>query len=96
MQAGDLSKGAPPTAAEVATMLWGTRTVVKCVLVLLGVVAFLVLDFGTDIPTSLGGTPKQAGFTLAMMCFIPGFLLYFPLSWAASAWVQRLIRQRRG
>ena len=78
----------PPLGAhEIATARWGTRKVVELVLVLLGVVVFLILDLGTDLARSIGG------LGLAMICIASGALIYFPLSRAALAWVDRRIQR---
>jgi hypothetical protein len=84
-----------PTDAELATAVRAVRVFLKAVLGLLGVVAFLVLEFGTDVADSFGGTPRQVAFALVMLCFLPGLVLYFPLSWAATAWVKRRLLRRR-
>ena len=85
----------PPTDAEIATAVKLVRVLLKTVLALLGVAAFLVLEFGTRVADSFGGTPKQVAFALVMLCFIPALVIYFPLSWWATAWIRRRL-QRRG
>jgi hypothetical protein len=85
----------PPIDAELATAVRLVRVLLKAVLSLLGVVAFLVLEFGTHAAFAFGGTPKQVAFALVMLCFLPGLVLYFPLSWAATAWLKRRLLRRR-
>ncbi|NMB77033.1 MAG: hypothetical protein GYA21_18125 [Myxococcales bacterium] len=85
----------PPTGVEIATAVKLVRVLLKTVLSLLGVATFLVLEFGTRVADSFGGTPQQVAFALVMLCFIPLLVIYFPLSLWATAWVKRRL-QRRG
>ncbi len=84
----------PPTDAQIATAVKLVRLLLKTVLALLGVAAFLVLEFGTRVADSFSGDPQQVAFALVMLCFIPLLVIYFPLSWWATAWVKRRLRHR--
>ena len=79
-----------PFPADVAAAARAARAFVKYALVLVGVVAFLILDFGTQVPSHFGGSPKQVAFILIMICALPLMVAYFPLSWIAA----RLVTQR--
>jgi hypothetical protein len=93
MEPANPTSPASLTDAEIATAVRMVRVLLKAVLGLLGVAAFLVLEFGTRVADSFGGTPEQVAFALVMLCFIPGLVIYFPLSWWATAWVKRRLRR---
>jgi hypothetical protein len=84
------------SAVDIATAVAAGNAILKVVLILLAVVAFFVLDFGTRVPAAIGGHGKQVAFAIIMMCAIPAMVLYFPLSWLLSALVKSWLRGRRG
>ncbi|MFT3770231.1 MAG: hypothetical protein QM820_32785 [Minicystis sp.] len=74
---------------EAFTARWAARKVVQGVLVLVGLAVFAVLALATDLGRSIGMVE------LGAICVAAGIALYFPLSWAASRWVDRRLARLR-
>jgi len=82
----------PMSAEQHRALQTAAKTALKGTLTLLGVAAFLVMEFATDISKTIGGTPKQQALGMMVLVIIPGVIMYFPLSWLVTTMLRRARR----